>query len=271
MNEAERVRAALDARPPYQLPKFIHDSAGRRERVPARLPLLESYLDQVIALPGKPHRLAVHKVEARTDLQVSDVPCRVLLTGWNPVGQPRTLEENEAANRAVTELLSTSGGHLVRKLTVTSSLRTWLEDWLEVGGLSSRAVTRLARDAGQPFVYLTAGAKLVLLPTGLLPSEGPGAVVRLQVETTSIGRCPMRTDDSTERCAMHGGPWTSGSIHAAAIWKAHRSLLVSRLGCRPCDGQRLPTLGPLGRVGGPLVRPNSELVIGSRYGGYAWR
>ena len=64
---------------------------------------------------------------------------------------------------------------------------------------------------------------------------------------------------------MRGGPWISASIHAAAIWRAHRRLLLARFPCESCAGGMLPVLGPPGRaisLGG--------LVLPSRYAGWAW-
>ena len=78
----------------------------------------------------------------------------------------------------------------------------------------------------------------------------------------------MRLDERPgERCTVHGGPWTSGAIHAAAVWQSHRGLLTSLLGCDACADATGTVHGPSGGRGAIMLSP---LKIGSRHGGYVW-
>jgi len=191
-----------------------------------------------------------------------------ILTAWNPVGRPSTLAENLAANDRLREAVEDLGG-VVGDVATTPPDRSWLEDSVLVAGIDDDAARTLAEAAGQPMYTALSPSRMSLRPTRFV--QWPTFVCGRE-ETVVPASCPMRTDDEPGAlCAMHGGPWVSASIHAATVWQAHRHLLVTRLGCGPCADGTLPTLGPLGRTGGPIAVPGSELILASRYGGYAWR
>ena len=64
---------------------------------------------------------------------------------------------------------------------------------------------------------------------------------------------------------LHGGGWTSASIHAAALWQEHRALGVRLVGCDSCDDGRETCWGPGG--GAMSLTP---IVLASRYGNATW-
>jgi hypothetical protein len=142
-----------------------------------------------------------------------------------------------------------------------------LEEHLVVTDLPAAVVVRIAAEAGQPAVVAQADHALTVVPTEL--RDDVERVSTPFVVEPLPRTCPMRVDDvQGARCVMRGGPWISASIHAAAIWKAHRQLLLDTFGCIPCDNGNLPTLGPLGRIAGAVSL--TEMILPSRYGGWAW-
>jgi hypothetical protein len=191
---------------------------------------------------------------------------RWLITAWNPVGRHCSLRENEGASQRLIARVVRVGGAIARTLATTPPTRAWLEDTLLVSGLDRPTVVGLAVEFEQPAVTAWTADALVILPTGLTGEVAPASLG--WVEQIVPLTCPMRSDDIPgERCILHGGPFISASMHAAAIWRDHRRLLTSRLRCEPCDDGRGPTLGPYG-AGGVITL--SDVLLGSRYGGYAW-
>ncbi len=193
-----------------------------------------------------------------------------LVTAWNPLGNRRSLSENERLNeRLRTELLG-QGASIEGVVATSPPDRSWVEDTLVVTGIREDAILEIARDYWQPAITALSPTTLSIVPTGILPGL-PGGIA-LREDVVSPPTCPMRIDDDPDAlCTMRGGPWVSASIHAALLWTVHRGLLLSRFGCVPCaDGSR-PTLGPLAKTGGPIAIRPDDLDIASRYGGYVWR
>jgi hypothetical protein len=191
-----------------------------------------------------------------------------LISAWNPLGAPATRSANVARTERLLADLRRAGGLVSDVLATSPPDRSWVEDTVVVVGLEEEQVRDLARHYGQPAVTEWRDDRLRIVPTGLVTDLDE--VTRRAVAEVRAATCPMRVDDlDGERCAMRGGPWTSGSIHAASLWATHRRLLLERLGCDACGGGSRPTLGPLGAVVGPVDL--HEPLLASRYGGYAWR
>ena len=265
-----QIQAAQRARVPYLEPASIGDHVGRRVRRPATVPLAESYATQEHVSDRRGLRVIVRAsldeaVPTPTDFYL---PTKWLVTAWNPWGEPSTPEENRVRTERLIGELRSAGALMSNVLATSPPDRSWVEDTVVSLGLHEEDVLRIARSAGQPAVTAWRDQFLTIIPTGL--ADGLEEVTRRVVVEARDRTCPMRVDDvADERCAMRGGPWTSGSIHAAAIWAEHRRLLLARLGCAACDDGARPTLGPLGSMRGPVEL--AEPVIASRYGGYAWR
>ena len=137
-----------------------------------------------------------------------------------------------------------------------------------VAALHEDKLVEMTRETGQPAVIRWDAAGLSVLPTGLR-SDIPASTTAWRLEPTEVVTCPVRRDaDPAGRCTNFGGPYGSSAIHAAALWRAHRTVAVSLLGCGPCAGGREPIWGHP-RTGSPLSL--ADEVIGSRYGGYTWR
>src|SRR4051794_2160870 len=78
---------------------------------------------------------------------------------------------------------------------------------------------------------------LTVVPTGL--HDDVELVSRRFVVEPHPTTCPMLVDGVRgARCVMRGGPWTSASIQAAAIWTDHRRLLLARFACAACENGR---------------------------------
>lgn len=83
-------------------------------------------------------------------------------------------------------------------------------------------------------------------------------------------RCPMlREPLAGQHCHMHGGPWTSSSMTAAAAWKDHQQRLVAATGCDTCRGETYVLQGKFLRGGGPIAlfpvpEPTRWLVADTR-------
>lgn len=265
-----QIQAAQRARVPYLEPEGIGDPVGRRARRPATVPLAESYATQEHVSVRGGVRLLVRASLDETVPTPTDfyLPAKWLVTAWNPWGDPSTPAENRVRTERLLAELRAAGALVSDVLATSPPDRSWVEDTVVALGLPADDVLRMARTAGQPAVTAWRDRFLTVVPTGLV--DGLEEVTRPAVVEARDRTCPMRVDDvAGDRCVMRGGPWTSGSIHAAAIWAAHRRLLLARLGCDSCDDGARPTLGPLGSMRGPVEL--AEPVLASRYGGYAWR
>jgi hypothetical protein len=255
---------------PYRDPVDLSTPEGRRQRAEPVESLADSYLRQRHSWHDGERLVAVRLVEQAQLPPPVESESIVLLTGWNPLAQPSTLEENLRRNRRLARDVARRGGIVLGEVATTAHDRSWLEVALRIGGLGDPAVRELAIAYGQAAYTRIGEDRVRIQASGLV--ELPSMVGWAERSTTPPSTCPMRRDDlEARRCAMRGGPWVSASIHAASIWKAHRALLITHLGCQPCADGRQPTLGPLGRTVGPVPTPGSRLVLASRYGGYAWR
>ncbi len=135
----------------------------------------------------------------------------------------------------------------------------WAEEALVVTDLDPDEGRELALAFGQAAFLVWDLTHVSVVPTGAI-----GAVTATRRPWQVIDEpmtCPMRPDDRPgERCTVHGGPWTSGAIHAAAVWQSHRGLLTSQLGCDACADATSTVLGPGGGRGVIMLSP---LKIGS--------
>lgn len=136
--------------------------------------------------------------------------------------------------------------------------------WVEVGALllheDAEEVTQLAFRHGQDVVLRWDASGLTPVATG--PSvavDGLGVTSPVMVQPAATG-CPL-VCGRDEWCKREGGPWTSGSITAAAVWQHHRQMLVEALGCTVCEG------GPHGPGAALALR---DLFLPSRSGGWQW-
>ena len=85
-------------------------------------------------------------------------------------------------------------------------------------------------------------------PLAVVESDDQCSVTR-----DDMHRCPLlRSPADLEYCRMHGGPWTSSSIHAATGWKRHRDSLIEVLGCDTCHGKSYSLGGQILTEGGPV-------------------
>jgi hypothetical protein len=233
----------------------------------------DSYAQQRYLLKwnGDRHLLAPAGAEGATELRAAqgsphdDVAVRAvihLLTAWNPDGRPTTFGENARFQEQLEEALRQP---VIGRAVAVPPDHKWFEEVLLVEGLTDVAAAELAAHFGQPTVIRWAPDGLTVLPShahSLVEATTAPALLR------PVARgCPVRDDlDPTGRCVPIGGPWTSGSIHAHALWSSHRALGVQLLGCAPCANGRRPAWTANGSSTS-FTTP----CLGSRYGGASWR
>ena len=266
------IEQAHNARVPYLSPDNIGDPDGRLVRVPPSVPLAESYATQEHHSLRRGMRAIVR---ARLD-STSPTPkpeevygiTKWMVTAWNPLGRVCTFDENTELNCDLLERLMSEQILFGEVLRTTPPNRSWLEDTYVFAGMDEASVRDVARAFGQPAFTAWRDKYLTVIPTGLV--DGLETVTREVTVELRPMTCPMRVDDLEEKkCVIHGGPFGSRAIHAAAIWSTHRELIMPRLGCTPCGGGVDPTLGPLAGAGGPVML--TDIGLASRHGSYVWR
>lgn len=268
------IQRAHDARVPYVEPEGLGRPEGRTVRQRPNTSVIESYLIQQhtwrTEVGNVVTRASVERPITPEEIEAAAPADHWLVTAWNPPGNRRSLSENERLNERLRSELAEQGASIEGVVATTPPDRSWVEDTLVVTGIREEAILEIARDHWQPAITALSPTTLTIVPTGILPGLRGG--IALREDVVSPPTCPMRIDDEPDAlCTMRGGPWVSASIHAALLWKVHRGLLLSRLGCVPCaDGSR-PTLGPLAKTGGPIAIRPDDLDLASRYGGYVWR
>ncbi len=261
------IERAHEARVRYVEPQSLGDPEGRCVRLPANATLHESYETQLHMWQRGAQRsvLRTGALLPPPDPSSREPIVLWLLSAWNGHGRPQTLRDNESANVALAEAIADAGGEVRDLVATVAPDHSWVEDSLLFTGIGPDVVHRLALEFGQPAFVAMGFGTVTIVPTGL--RDDVHLVTLESEELTVDATCPMRSDAaSSGRCVMRGGPWTSSSIHAAAIWSTHRELMLTRLGCAPCGGGTEPILG------GPTGRPVSlgDVFLPSRYGGYAW-
>ncbi len=227
-----------------------HDPGRWTRRPPAELPL-NSYRTQryQLRLDGARYELAPGTGPRTTPL---DLPLH-LISGWHPQGAPSTRGEGHAAQGRLLDRLDERA--VVATVTAYPSNRSWFEPALAITGLSDDAAVHLAWEVGQLAAVRWDKDAITVLPTDLSVPRQPASGWQWRQQTGP--RCPLL--GRVEQCRLHGGPFGSAAIHAAAISRAHRDLAAVLLGCDICTGR-----GP----GGVSLAP---ITLGSRHGGYAWR
>ncbi|MGE0818200.1 MAG: DUF3293 domain-containing protein [Candidatus Nanopelagicales bacterium] len=268
------IQRAHDARVPYVEPAGLGRPDERTTRQRPNAGLIESYLTQQHTWRSPEGnvftRPSTDRLPSPAELDAAAPADHWLMTAWNPLGNRRSLSENEAANDRLRADIAARGGRVVDVVATTPPDRSWIEDTLVIADVDEAVLVELALDYWQPALTALSPTTFTIVATGLVP--GFKTATALRDDVVAPPTCPMRVDDEPDAlCTMRGGPWISASIHAALLWKVHRSLLLSRLGCVPCADGDLPTLGPLARTGGPIALRPDDLDLASRYGGYVWR
>ena len=120
--------------------------------------------------------------------------------------------------------------------------RRWLENALIVDYTDGEEVRFAARMYLQPFltVWRSENGRSVLDVVELdrWPDEHVVATGYASLGRVEHRPCPLIPGAGrADLCQMHGGPWISRSITAAARWEGKRSRMVTALGCDTCgDG-----------------------------------
>ena len=261
-NPCQPVRAG------YVGPYNGGDPEGRSRRSPARTRLDESYEQQVLVWRANGLRLLLAPTSSPPDERPGHPwgGTVLLITAWNAHGAACTLAQNDRAQQQLVSDVERAGGTLVSRAHAVPPERDWVEELLVVSGLDDDSGLDLARRAGQAAIVRVDDDVVRVVPTRTV-----AAVARSSRPWTLSARpetCPMRLDDVADApCVVHGGPWTSRSIHAAALWQTHRDLLAPRLGCAVCHDATRPVAGPGGGRGAIMLEP---MKLGSRHGGYVW-
>jgi len=266
----EQLARAKEQRVLPVIPEHLNDPELRLIREPPASPLADSYRTQGYTFEHDNRRYVLTPERSGTVSDPSVVPPTEFpahfVGSWHRGGAPSTFADCVAAQGKLSARLAELSIAQWRATAVAED-RTWFEGFVLVSGLDDGQVVALGRAAGQPAVVRWDAAGLAVLPTGLQadipPSTTPWRLVPAEAAT-----CPVRKDaDPAGRCTKYGGPYGSSAIHAAALWRAHRSVAVTLLGCGPCADGREPIWG--NPRGGALSLASE--IIGSRYGGYTWR
>lgn len=267
----EQLARAMEQRVLPVIPERLSDPELRLIRQSPASPLVDSYRTQGYTfvdgnrryvltpeLPGTASDPAV--------LPPTEFPAH-FVGSWHRGGAPSTFAECLAAQHELnTRLRGLNTAY--RLATAVAEDLTWFESFAMVSALDDDQLVEMAREAGQPAVIRWDAAGLSVLPTGLR-SDIPASTTAWRLESAEVATCPVRKDaDPAGRCTRYGGPYGSSAIHAAALWRAHRSVAVTLIGCEPCADGREPIWGHP-RTGSPLSL--ADEIIGSRYGGYTWR
>lgn len=240
---------------------------GRHQRRYAAVPPDASYATQLLVWrEGGRRRVVRTTAGAEVESAHPWGGAVLILSAWNPRGEARTLQENTDDQVRLADRVADRGGSVRGRVVAVPPGRGWAEEALVVAGLDRGEGLALAREFGQLALLDWGLARLTVVPAGgggmVAPSSRPWWL------TDAPLTCPMRLDERAgAKCTVHGGPWTSGSIHAAGVWQAHRDLLTSLLGCDVCADGTLPVNGPGGGRGAISIDP---VKLASRYGGYVW-
>jgi hypothetical protein len=252
-------------------PEGLNDHELRLIRRPPQSPLADSYRTQRYSFrDGDTHYFLTPELPgAEPDSSVEpplELPVH-LLSNWHAGGAPSTFGDCLAAQAELTARLTELDLPVRLAVAIAEDL-TWFEGFSMVSGLEDGQVVEMARASGQPALIRWDAAGLSVLPTGLR-ADIPASTTAWRLESAEVATCPVRKDaDPAGRCTRYGGPWGGSAIHAAALWRAHRSVAVTLMGFGPCADGREPIWGHP-RTGSPLSL--ADEIIGSRYGGYTWR
>ena len=267
----EQLARAKEQRVLPVIPERLNDPELRLIREPPASPLADSYRTQGYTFEYDNRRYVLTPqlrgtVSGPSVLPPTGFPAH-FVGSWHAGGAPSAFADCIAAQGELSARLAESS-IAQWPATAVAEDRTWFEGLVLVSGLDDGQVVEMGRAAGQPAVVRWDAAGLAVLPTGLRAGIPP-STTPWRLESAEVATCPVRKDaDPAGRCTRYGGPYGSSAIHAAALWRAHRSVAVALMGCGPCADGREPIWG--NPRGGGALSLASE-IIGSRYGGYTWR
>ena len=255
--------------PPAQYLGPVNGSSphGREQRRPSRIRLDSSYGSQLLVWRQGRRRQVLRSYDtARAGGPHPWGGPVLVISAWNPRGEARTFQENTEEQQRLADRVAGLGGTVRGRVVAVPPDRGWAEESLVVADLNLDVGRELAVSLGQAALLAWDETHVSVMPTD---SVGAVAASRRHWQVTDEPMtCPMRLDERPgETCTVHGGPWTSGAIHAAAVWQSHRALLTSLLGCDTCADGAGPVNGPGGGRGAIMLNPPR---LGSRHGGYVW-
>lgn len=192
------------------------------------------------------------------------------LSAWNPDGERHTLQQNLALHEQLRTFIRELRLDAIEAVTVAQG-GEWFEQGLAVIGMDDQLAHDLAWKYDQDgWIRLDErGWQAASRYQGFTERARSFTVLR-----RTRRRCPIRAIEAkADRCIAVGGPWTSSSRSAYAVWNAHRRIGITLLGCGSCrDGKQ-----PVWMQGGTtLIEPGTEVItlrelcIASRFGGYCW-
>ena len=251
-------------RVPY--PPHPNDPGERRFREKPAASVQDSYrLNTIrVALPG----LAPIEVIFAPEGQTTSVDPRTvfgaespvwIMSGCNAFGRLSTSEDQATTTEILHERLDSRGWTWYPAVLMAPG-REWVETGAVVLGQSRDEIVSTALYHGQEAVLLWDESGVRTVATGLADDVVDGPPVSVATSPALLG-CPMRFGAEAV-CVRVGGPFGSRAIAAAVSWEAHRSLLVSALGCTVCEG------GVVDGNGRPIAVVS--LFVPSRRGGWQW-
>ena len=240
---------------------FTHRQEGRK-RQPAQESVFDSYANQHyrLNLGGRLFQLA--PVDQKTQLPETDerpVAPGFIISAWNPNGDPAFENDNDDANdRLERDLARFTYTPLV---TLARNSR-WIEHSFLVHGINRDKAIELARKYGQKGLVALTDTSLEVI---LVDAPTPANSQPLKVIELPVAPCPLMLEFEAEKeCRPYGGPWTSSSIEAAAIWSFQSKLLINALGCSACQQPDQPYRQRTGAIA------INRAAVPSRFGGWQW-
>lgn len=154
--------------------------------------------------------------------------------------------------------------------------RRWTD---QMTAATPHAICQRARETDQPYyVQWQPGPghgrlDVVAATSGEVVDSSPACLTR------AVLTCPLIPDAQCgQLCRMHGGPWVSSSINAAAHWSANRANRLADVGCDTC-GNGAVVAGPMsdglpriyaGTRAPGVIDIRTEQHIRPRPGGQRW-
>ncbi len=241
---------------------FTHDLAANADRKPPQESVFDSYANQHYRLKLDGRLFQIAPIDQPTQLPETDerpVAPGYIISAWNPNGDPALENDNDEANDRLEQDLA---GFSYTPLVTLARNSRWIERSFLVHGINRKKAVSLARKYGQKGLVALTDRTLEVI---LVDEPTPENSKTLKVIELPAAPCPLMLEfDAENECRPYGGPWTSSSIHAAAIWGFQSKLLVNALGCSACQKPEQPYRQ---RTGATAI---NRAAVPSRFGGWQW-
>jgi len=134
----------------YVAPVSLSSPEGRAQRRPADVPLDASYRSQVLIWwEGHRRRVVLPSRAERGDVPHPWGGPVLVISAWNPHGEPRTLRQNTDDQQRLVSQVREHGGTVAGRVVAVARDHGWAEEALVVTGLAPAEGRELAAAFGQ--------------------------------------------------------------------------------------------------------------------------